>query len=112
MKNQLNEHDKDAIKLLRFNNSGILSTISKKYSGYPFGSFVTYVTGRSRIIYFYFSDLAQHTKNLNFKSESCLTISETLKNDDKQNSKRLMFVRTLFTAPQLTMYFMVKQAIS
>ena len=95
MKNQLNEHDNEAINLLRSNNSGILSTISKKYSGYPFGSFVTYATGRSRIIYFYFSDLAQHTKNLNFKSESCLTISETRKNDDKQNSKRLTLMGDL-----------------
>ena len=89
MKNQLNEHDKEAINLLRSNNSGILSTISKKYSGYPFGSFVTYVTGTSRTAYLYLSDLADHTKNLHHSPKSSLTIIKLNTVGDKQNSERL-----------------------
>ena len=66
--------EKEAIKLLRSNNSGVLSTISKINKDYPFGSFVTYATLIDRSAFFYLSDIAEHTKNLNYKSTACLTI--------------------------------------
>ena len=41
----------EAIKLLRTSNEGVLTTISDKFEGYPFGSFITYITDRDRIIF-------------------------------------------------------------
>ena len=57
------KYERDAVKLFRSNNSGILSTMSKKYQGYPFGSFITYVSGKNRTLFVYTSDIAQHTIN-------------------------------------------------
>ena len=78
-----------AINLLHSSRSGILSTISKKNKNYPFGSFATFVTARDRTIYFYFSDIAQHTINLKENPKACLTISKSISNEDVQNSQRL-----------------------
>ena len=100
MAKELDKYNLDATALFRSCNTGILSTISKKYEGYPFGSFITYVSGRSKIIYLYLSDLAQHTKNLNFKPESCLTISKTTGQKDKQNSQRLTLMGDLKLVPK------------
>ena len=100
MVKELDKYNLEATTLFRSCNTGILSTISKKYEGYPFGSFITYVSGRSKIIYLYLSDLAQHTKNLNFKTESCLTISKTTGQKDKQNSQRLTLMGDLKLVPK------------
>lgn len=95
MKTKLIEFEHDATKLLRSTSSGILSTISKAYKGYPFGSYVTYITGPDRSIYIYASTLAQHTKNLFQDSKACLTLSREKINDDKQNSQRLTLMGDL-----------------
>ena len=47
----------------------ILSTISSKHKGYPFGSFVTYVSGWDRTVFLYLSDLADHTKKFEKRSQ-------------------------------------------
>ena len=93
-------YDNDASKLYRSSQTGILSTISKLHEGYPFGSFVTYVPGRSRTVYLYLSDIAQHTKNLNAHSKSCLTISKGGGKGDKQNSERLTLMGHLKLVPK------------
>ena len=88
-----NKYELNAIKLLRNSKIGILSTHSKQYKGFPFGSFVTFCSGKNREIFFYFSDLAEHTKNLNLNSKSSLTIFKTKKNsNDLQDSKRLTLI--------------------
>ena len=89
MNTKLKSYELSAAYLLRTTSSGILSTISKAYKGYPFGSYVTYITGPDRSIYIYASTLAQHTKNLFKDSKACLTLSREKINDDKQNSQRL-----------------------
>ena len=83
------KYDNDAISLLRGSNMAILSTLSKKFEEFPFGSFITYVTDQNRSIYIYASDLAEHTKNIHNNSKSCITIFNTNKDGDKQNSSRL-----------------------
>ena len=70
MNKKLKEYDLQAAELFRSSNEAILSTISKKFEGFPFGSYVTYVSGRNRDIYLYASDIAEHTKNL--KNNPCL----------------------------------------
>ena len=54
-------------------SAGILSTHSREFEGYPFGS-LQHMHPLSRMINFYFSDLGQHTKNLNHDSKSCFTM--------------------------------------
>ena len=74
MNENLAKYETEAVNLMRSSQLGILSTHSQEFEGYPFGSFTTYASARSRMIYFYFSDLGQHTKNLNHDSKSCFTI--------------------------------------
>tara|TARA_Y100000768_G_scaffold313057_1_gene247770 strand:- start:352 stop:1068 length:717 start_codon:yes stop_codon:yes gene_type:complete len=84
-----------AAKLLRESNEGVLSTISKKFDGYPFGSFTTFTTDRDRSIIIYVSDLAQHTKNLKNDSKASLTIYNLNKKGDQQDSQRLTLLGDL-----------------
>ena len=88
MDEKINEYESNAVRLHRSNQTGILSTISKDCEKYPFGSFVTYLSGRSRIIYLYLSEIAQHTNNLNHYSKACITIFKAHEGD-QQNSQRL-----------------------
>ena len=82
------EYEKLAINLMRNCREGVLSTVSKKYEGYPFGSFVTFISGADRSIIFYASDIAQHTINLKSNSKACITLFN-LSEGDKQDSARL-----------------------
>ena len=72
-----------------------MSTISKKFDGFPFGSYVTYVSGRNRDIYLYASDIAEHTKNLKNNPKACITVSRSKDEEDKQNSARLTIMGKL-----------------
>ena len=89
---KIDSYTYSAINLFRNSNEGILSTISAKKDEYPFGSFVTYISGRDRKIYFYLSDIAEHTKNIKNNPKSCLTISRNKKSGDKQDSERLTLI--------------------
>lgn len=89
------KYEFDAINLMRSSNLGILSTHSEKFSGYPFGSFTSYASSRSRMIYFFFSDLAQHTVNLNENPKSCFTIFKVNSDGNLQNSARLTLMGDL-----------------
>ena len=95
MNEKMKKYELNATTLLRSTNSGILSTISKAYRGYPFGSYVTFITGPDRSIYIYASTLAQHTKNLFKDPKACITLSREKKDDDKQNSQRLTLMGDL-----------------
>ena len=89
MKKKLTRYDAEAAFLFRSESTGILSTVSKKVKGYPFGSLVTYVSGKSRVVFFYASDLAEHTKNFLHNSKASLTVTEVKAKPDQQNSQRL-----------------------
>ena len=95
MKIDLKELENGAVSLYRASDNGILSTVSKKHDDYPFGSFVTYVTGSARTAYLYLSDLADHTKNLHHSPKSSLTIIKLNNVGDKQNSERLTIMGDL-----------------
>ena len=82
MNEKLKNYEISAVNLLRSSSSGILSTLSKSFKGYPFGSYVTFITGPDRSIYIYASTLAQHTKNLFQDSRACITLSKEKKDDD------------------------------
>lgn len=82
------DYENKAVELLRNCREGVLSTVSKKFEGYPFGSFVTFITGPDRSVIFYASDIAQHTINIKNNSKACLTLFN-LNEGDKQDSSRL-----------------------
>ena len=90
---RISSYEFNAVKLFRSCDSAILSTVSVKHDGYPFGSFVTYMSGDCRTVFLYLSDIAQHTKNLKNNSKSCLTIIKM--DSDKQNSERLTLLGDL-----------------
>jgi len=83
------KYENEAVTLMRSNNVAVLSTLSKKFDDFPFGSFTTYITGQDRSIYIYASNIAEHTKNILKNSKSCITIFKIKENQDKQNSSRL-----------------------
>ena len=85
----------EAVQLLRTENHGILSTLSKKFNGYPFGSFTTFTSDRSRTIMLYMSDIAQHTINLKKDPRACFTVFKLVEKGDQQNSKRLSLMGDL-----------------
>ena len=85
------EYEKLAINLMRNCREGVLSTVSKKYEGYPFGSFVTFISGADRSLIFYASDIAQHTINLKNNPKACITLFN-LSEGDKQDSARLSLI--------------------
>ena len=45
------KYENEAVTLMRSNNVAVLSTLSKKYDDFPFGSFTTCITGQDRSIY-------------------------------------------------------------
>tara|TARA_B100000965_G_scaffold316980_1_gene277470 strand:- start:733 stop:1461 length:729 start_codon:yes stop_codon:yes gene_type:complete len=91
------KYELDAVHLYRTTNAAILSTMSNKYEGYPFGSFITYVSDRNRTLFMYTSDIAQHTKNLKSNPKACVTLFKLDTDYDKQNSSRLTLMGDLKT---------------
>ena len=99
MNNRSSDYERNSMNLFRSSNFGILSTISKQIKDYPFGSFVTYVSSASRDVYLYLSDLAEHTENLRYKSQSSLTVFKLNEKGDIQNSARLTLIGDLDDVP-------------
>ena len=95
MNKRQEEYEKHAIDLLRNSSEGVLSTISVRNEGYPFGSFVTYITDVDRSVIIYASNIAQHTINLKESSKSCLTLFKIDDDLDKQNSSRMTLLGDL-----------------
>lgn len=81
---------KQARKLLRAERIGLLSTLSHKLGGYPFGSAVsTLVDDQARPL-FLISQLAEHTRNIEQDSRASLLVHE--QSIDIQAGERLTLV--------------------
>jgi|WetSurMetagenome_2_1015567.scaffolds.fasta_scaffold00554_11 heme iron utilization protein len=55
---------REARRMLRAHRYGVLSTLSKKFEGYPFGSIATYLVDHDGSLLILISTLAEHTKNI------------------------------------------------
>lgn len=55
---------REARVMLRAHRYGVLSTLSKKIDGYPFGSIATYLVDHDGSLLILISTLAEHTKNI------------------------------------------------
>jgi heme iron utilization protein len=80
----------EARRYLRHHGHGVLSTISKKLGGYPFGSVVTCVPDHAACPLIYISRLAEHTKNIDADSRVSLLVRDA--GSDPQASARLTVV--------------------
>lgn len=78
----------DAIKLLKQESYGVLSTHSLEMEGFPFGSIVPYCQDREGEVTILISRLAQHTKNLMENGRCSLLVSDSAAGD-KQTAGRL-----------------------
>lgn len=61
---------------LRRQRAGVLSTLSSRLQGHPFGSVVPYIVLPDGRLALYISDLAEHTKNLLADARAALTVFE------------------------------------
>ncbi|MDZ4203123.1 MAG: pyridoxamine 5'-phosphate oxidase family protein [Gallionella sp.] len=57
-------HAQEARQLLRAHRYGVLSTLSKRFDGHPFGSVVPCLTDHDGSLLIFISALAEHTKNI------------------------------------------------
>ncbi|MEO8332485.1 MAG: DUF2470 domain-containing protein [Gallionella sp.] len=55
---------REARLMLRSHRYGVLSTLSKKFEGYPFGSITPYLVDHDGSLLILISTLAEHTKNI------------------------------------------------
>lgn len=81
---------KRARKLLRAERIGLLSTLSHKLGGYPFGSAVSTLTDDQARPLFLISQLAEHTHNIEHDSRASLLVHE--QSIDIQAGERLTLV--------------------
>ena len=78
---------KAARTLLNNRSTGVLSTLSLKLGGYPFGSAVPYcLDGEGRPVVL-FSKLAEHTKNVEADNRCSLTVLASEKGDVQANAR-------------------------
>jgi putative heme iron utilization protein len=89
MTNNTNNYEQHAVALLRSSDAAILSTLSRNFDNYPFGSFITFVSNTNRELFLYASDIAEHTKNFINDPRACITITSIEDKGDQQNSARL-----------------------
>lgn len=80
----------NARRYLRARDAGILSTISVKLAGYPFGSVVAFVADHDALPVILVSGLAEHTKNMTADPRVSLLVREPAA--DVQGSARLTFI--------------------
>jgi putative heme iron utilization protein len=80
----------EARRYLRHHLHGVLSTISKKLDGYPFGSVVPCVTDHAARPVILVSRLAEHTKNIEADPRVSLLVRDAAA--DAQESARLTII--------------------
>lgn len=80
----------EARQFLRATHSGMLSTISVKYPGYPFGSVAPFILDHSGQPVILISTIAEHTKNI--MANQKVSLMAVSGDDDLQASARLTLV--------------------
>lgn len=81
---------REARRYLRRRLHGVLSTLSRKFAGYPFGSVVPYVLDHAARPVILISRLAEHTKNIDADPRVSLLVSDP--GDDVQAGARLTLI--------------------
>jgi putative heme iron utilization protein len=80
----------EAKALLRASRFGVLSTVSQRVAGYPFGSVMPFAWEASRgALLLLMSGLAEHTKNVLVDPRASLLVLEEGRDGDMQDAARL-----------------------
>ena len=101
---------KHAHRLLRQTHQGVLSTHSKANEGFPFGSVSTFISNHVGEPIFYISDLAQHTKNINYQAKMCFTVfhnntdTASLKSDPNAEARLSLLGQAQIVEPSASCY--------
>lgn len=90
MNDEVKSAGDEARQMLRSLRLGILSTLSKKLGGYPFGSITPYVVDHTGCPVILISTIAEHTKNIEADPRVSLLVHE--QHDDAQANARLTVV--------------------
>ncbi|HUB33962.1 MAG TPA: DUF2470 domain-containing protein [Bryobacteraceae bacterium] len=85
--------------LVSISRIGSLSTHSRKFPGFPFGSMMPFATDSRGRPVFFISSLAMHTQNLYQDPRSSLLITQTDTTGDPLGAARLTLVGTTKVAP-------------
>ena len=80
----------DARRLFNSKSFGILSTLSLKLEGFPFGSVVPYCLDNEGMAVVLISTIAEHTKNISNDDRCSITI--IMDNEDVQSNGRLCVI--------------------
>jgi putative heme iron utilization protein len=80
----MDTNTKNALELLKFETTGILSTHSLELEGYPFGSVTPYSLDQGFNPIILVSSIAQHTKNMDHNPKVSLTIAQSSGDSEKQ----------------------------
>ena len=83
-----------AVKLIKQNNVGALSTHSVKHDGFPFASLANYSTDRRGQPVFFVSSMATHSKNIRANAKAALLVTE-LESSGDLASGRLTLMGTV-----------------
>lgn len=86
---EVSERARAARALAESRGFAVLSTVSKRVPGHPFGSTVNYALDDAGCPMFYFSSLAVHTKNLMGDPRASLTIYAEGAETDPLSSARM-----------------------
>lgn len=82
----------DPVSFIKQHQSGILSTQSQRYPGYPFGSVVPYLVSPTGQVAIFISQLAEHTKNILVDNKVALTISDSAHSENPVAEARITLV--------------------
>lgn len=91
------EAQKEARELLNSRSFGVLSTLSVKLEGFPFGSVVPYCLDGTGAPVILISTIAEHTRNLTNDSRCSITIFRD--SEDVQSNGRLCLVGNMEKLP-------------
>ena len=85
--------------LLAAERDGMLSTISKRMTGWPFGSITPYALTESGEPTILLSEIAEHTKNVRADTRASLLVRDSKASDDPQAGARATLVGYVIPTP-------------
>jgi heme iron utilization protein len=85
--------------LLDAERGGMLSTISKKVAGWPFGSITPYAISHEGAPILLLSEIAEHTKNVRADARASLLVRDSKALDDPQAGARATLVGYVIPVP-------------
>jgi heme oxygenase (biliverdin-IX-beta and delta-forming) len=97
---QMSKQSEEVRALLQGERNGLLSTISMKLAGWPFGSIAPYATTSAGEPIILISEIAEHTRNLRADSRASLLVQDSRALHDPQAGARVTLVGYAMPVPR------------